>query len=289
MTLYILGSIAILFLVSTCYFFFYQSKGIIRIEHLLNLKRAYAMKATGPKRLIVGGSDVLYSFDTDKIEQETNKLTVNFGINVGLGLGFLLDEIERQIKPGDNVILCLAYSLYFKPAYNIFSYEYYRMFDKHQLRRFKWKQQIFYLLCNFKLNMTYKQKQFDITESGSYINVSSECLDDKKNKPLYFPAKFIETEATLLLEQFHERCKKRDIKMQITYPSTLGFNDYFEITYIKQLKTYLEENFNVIGKPENYFVSKKEIYNSVYHVNQLGQLERTNQLIVELREEEKHV
>ncbi|EDN8189242.1 hypothetical protein GSY37_14650 [Listeria monocytogenes] len=289
MTLYFLGFLAIFFLVGISYFFFYQSKGIIRIEHLLQLKRAYAKRATDSKRLIVGGSDVLYSFDTDKIEQETNKLTVNFGINVGLGLGFLLDEIERQLKPGDDVILCLAYSLYFKPAYSIFSYEYYRMFDKHQLRQFKWKQQIFYLLSNFKLNMTYKQKQFDISESGSYINVSGECLNLKKNKPLHFPEKFIETEATLLLEQFQELCIKKDIRLRITYPSTLGFNDYYEITYIKQLTAYLEENFNVIGKPADYFVSQKAIYNSVYHVNELGQLERTNRLITELREEGKYV
>ncbi|EIA7377616.1 hypothetical protein K7S98_002755 [Listeria monocytogenes] len=284
MTLYFLGAFVSLSLIGISYFFFYQSKGIIRIEHLLKLKIAYAKKATGPKRLIVGGSDVLYSFDTDKIEQETNKLTVNFGINVGLGLGFLLDEVKRQIKPGDDVILCLAYSLYFKPAYSIFSYEYYRMFDKSQLRRFKWKQQIFYLLSNFKLNMTYKQKQFDIAESGAYINVSGECLDGKKNKPLHFPEKFIETDATLLLEQFYELCLKKDIRLRITYPSTLGFNDYYDVTYISQLGTYLEENFNVIGKPADYFVSQKEIYNSVYHVNELGQLERTNRLITELRE-----
>ncbi|MBC2053965.1 hypothetical protein HCB16_11795 [Listeria welshimeri] len=289
MTFYFLGFLAILFLAGISYFFFYQSKGILRIEHLLKLKRAYAKRATGPKRLIVGGSDVLYSFDTDRIEQETNKLTVNFGINVGLGLGFLLDEVERQIKPGDDIILCLAYSLYFKPAYSIFSYEYYRMFEKRQLSRFNWKQQIFYLLSNFKLNMTYKQKQFDIAESGSYINVSGECLDDKKKKPLYFPEKFVETEATLLLEQFHEICKKKGIRVRITYPSTLGFNDYYEITYIKELTTYLEGNFNVIGKPVDYLVSQKAIYNSVYHVNKIGQLERTNRLINELREEENYV
>ncbi|MBC1826620.1 hypothetical protein HCI96_05620 [Listeria seeligeri] len=289
MTLFFLSSITILLLVGISYFFFYQSKGIMRIEHLLELKREYAKKTTGPKRLIVGGSDVLYSFDTDRIEQETKQLTVNFGVNVGLGMGFLLDEVKQQIQPGDEVILCFAYSMYFKPAYNIFAYEYYRMFDKRKLVRFNWKQHIYFLLSNFKLNMTYKQKQFDISESGAYINVSGECLADRKNKPLYFPANFVETEVTLLLENFCEMCKKQDIRVRLTYPSTLGFNTYNKITYIKQLTTYLEENFDVIGKPADYFVSHEAIYNSVYHVNMIGQLERTERLLTELKEESSYV
>ncbi|CAM4245092.1 hypothetical protein LIBO111022_12315 [Listeria booriae] len=275
----------VLVLIGCGYFFFYRSKGILRIKQLLDIKTKYAQQTTGAKRLIIGGSDVLYSFDTDKIERETAMPTVNFGVNVGLGMGFLLDEAKRQAKPGDEVVLCLAYSLYFKPAYDVFAYEYYRMFEKRQLTRFTWKQHAYYLIGNFKLNMGYKQKQFDISTSGAYVNVSGALLPDEKYKPLQFPVHFRETEAVLKLESFCEYCRQEGIRVRVTYPSTLGFEAYDDSLYLQQLVAYLEANYRVIGTPSDYFVPRAWIFNSVYHVNDIGQQVRTEQLLEEMRKE----
>ncbi|MBC2106416.1 hypothetical protein [Listeria booriae] len=271
-------------LLGMSYFFFYQAKGILRIKQLMEIKSTYATRTTGPKRMVVGGSDVLYSFDTDRVGRETSMPTVNFGVNVGLGMGFLLDMAREQAESGDDIVLCLAYSLYHKPAYDVFAYEYYRMYDKRKLTRFTWKQQAYYLIGNVKLNMGYKQKQFDIAESGAYINVSGALLPDEKNKPLQFPAHFTKTEAVLALEAFCEECKRKNIRVRITYPSTLGFDIYHESAYLAELTAYLHENYEVIGEPKNYFVPKTAIFNSVYHVNSIGQQERTERFIEELTE-----
>ncbi|EUJ23142.1 hypothetical protein PGRAN_09426 [Listeria grandensis FSL F6-0971] len=265
------------------YFFGYRSKGLLRIRHLLDVKTAFAADGDGPKRLIVGGSDVLYSFDTDRIGEETGIRTVNFGLNVGLGMGFLLDVARENVKPGDEVVLCLAYSLYFKPSYDVFAYEYYRMFRKRELRRFSWRRQMYYLLGNFKLNMAYRQKQFELAESGAYVRVRGSELEACKNKPLVFPTQFTRTAAVRDLEQFCQWCADQDVVVRVTYTSTLRFDVYDESSYLRELQAYLTANYEVIGEPWDYLVPHEQIFNSVYHVNEAGQRARTELFLREVR------
>ncbi|EUJ45771.1 hypothetical protein DFP96_102134 [Listeria rocourtiae] len=264
------------------YFFFYQAKGIVRIKRLLVVKETYATRIQGKKRLIVGGSDVLYSFDTAFLNEREELPHVNFGLNVGLGMQFILDTAMKNARSGDEIICCFAYSLYYRPNHDIFAYEYYRMYNRHKLKRFSLKEQAYYLFANVRLNFKFVEKKFDISECGSYQNIAFSDLDSSKNKPLRFPHHFEETEAIQALHRFVRMAKRKNINVKLTYPSTLGFDAYESSSYIADLKAYLESNFTVIGSPSDYFVPISEIANSVYHVNQIGQRKRTEKFLQEL-------
>ncbi|MBC1474828.1 hypothetical protein HB852_09390 [Listeria grandensis] len=286
--LVIVASVVVLLIAGILlYFFLYQAKGIVRIKRLLVLKENYAARIQGKKRLIVGGSDVLYSFDTALLNEQEELPHVNFGLNVGLGMQFILDAAMKNAKSGDEIVLCFAYSLYYRPNHDIFAYEYYRMYNRHKLKRFSQKQQVYYLLANLRLNVKFVEKQFDISECGSYQNIAISDLDASKNKPLRFPDHFEETEAIQALQRFIRMAKRRNIEVKLTYPSTLGFDTYENSSYIADLKAYLESNFTVIGAPNDYFVPLSEIANSVYHVNQIGQRRRTEQFLQEINNRER--
>ncbi|MBC6161833.1 hypothetical protein HB999_00055 [Listeria booriae] len=282
----VISFFALFIIVALLYYFFYQAKGIVRINRLLTLKEAYANQIQGKKRLIVGGSDVLYSFDTAFLNEKGGLPHVNFGLNVGLGMQFILDTAMKNAKSGDEIVFCFAYSLYYRPNLDIFAYEYYRMYNRHKLKRFSLKKQVYYLLANLRLNVKFVEKKFDISECGAYQNIAFSDLDPSKNKPLRFPEHFEETAAILALHRFVRMAKRRNIDVKLTYPSTLGFDAYEQSDYLAELKAYLESNFTVIGSPNDYFVPLSEIANSVYHVNQIGQKRRTEQFLQEIKERE---
>ncbi|MBC2326990.1 hypothetical protein [Listeria booriae] len=269
------------------YFFTYKAKGILRIRRLLETKEKYAVEIVGKKRLIVGGSDVLYSFDTALLNEKEALPHVNFGLNVGLGMQFILDTALENAESGDEIVLCLAYSLYYRPNNDIFAYEYYRMYDRKKLKCFSMQEQVYYLLANLKLNLKFVEKKFEISECGAYQNITMSDLAPSKNKPLRFPNHFEETEAIRALDEFMRETRARNIKVWLTYPSTLGFDEYNRSSYIEDLKEYLEYNYLVIGTPNDYFVPLSEIANSVYHVNQLGQHNRTKQFLKEVTRKER--
>lgn len=284
--LIICSAICILFGLACLYFYYYPSKGILRIKELERTKTKFSHKQVKSKRLILGGSDVLYSFDTEKMNRELRIPTVNLGTNVGLGLGYLLEYCKELAKPGDQIIACLAYSLYTNPPYYVFSFDYYRMFDKKKLNRFSFTTFIYYFFANLTYNFSYVQRKFTLGESGCYLNVRGSQLATEKDKPLAFPMTFSVTESLVLLAEFKAYCLENQIELAITYPSTLEFTDYRHSTYLRQLTEYLTSNYQIIGTPDDYFVPQNQIFNSVYHINEEGQLARTEKLIQSLRERE---
>lgn len=283
--MFFLGGSVIISIISmtlVLYFFTYPSKGILRIKELEDRKKKYAASFHTQKTLIVGGSDVLYGFNTDFLTQEIGEPVINFGTNIGLGLGFLLDSVKEELQPGDRVIACLAYSLYFNPPYHIFAFEYYRMYGRQHLVKFTCRQWFYYFFGNMKLNMEYKQKQFKVGKSGCYLDVRGTDFPDSKNRPLQFPSIFNQTKSLKVLEEFKDYCEVNKIELWITYPSTLFFPTYAKSAYLQDLQDYLRANYAVIGEADAYFVSLESIFNSVYHVNEQGQRSRTKKISEEL-------
>lgn len=63
----------------------------------------------GPRMIFVGGSNVAFGIDSEYIAQQLNFNPVNMGLHAGLGLEFMLKEVEASLKPGDLVIVSLEY------------------------------------------------------------------------------------------------------------------------------------------------------------------------------------
>lgn len=264
---------------------FAKSKRIVAMHNTMQKKIAYSASIETPKILLVGGSDVLYSFQSDVIAEKMQQPTVNLGLNIGLGAGFLLDVAKSQAKKGDTLIISFAYALYWRPMYDVFGFEYFRMYDRKKLRYFTLRQRLYYLLKNAALNQNFVETDFDISKSGSYINLNGSFLPSSKNIPLIFPDHFSINETIQGLKDLQVFCEQQDIELYLTYPSTMYFECYEKNDYLKELHKYLEGQFQVIGSPPDYFVPQQEIYNSVYHVNAKGQTKRTNDLLTFLKKE----
>ncbi|MEM6456278.1 MAG: hypothetical protein AAF772_14375, partial [Acidobacteriota bacterium] len=74
--------------------------------------RAKHMRAEGldqPALLFAGGSNLPYGIHSDVIEQGLQVPVANLGMNAGLGLDWILNEVRHFAQPGDAVVLSLEY------------------------------------------------------------------------------------------------------------------------------------------------------------------------------------
>jgi hypothetical protein len=62
-----------------------------------------------PRLLILGGSNVPFGIQSDRLEQALGRPVVNMGLVAGAGLDFMLSEIKPSLRRGDLVLLSLEY------------------------------------------------------------------------------------------------------------------------------------------------------------------------------------
>jgi hypothetical protein len=97
---------------------FYRSPDIAFSELLYRQKAVLvARRANEPKRIFaVGGSGVLFGIDCELIEKKLGIPSINYGVYAGLGLGYMLDRVQRDLRSGDIVILSPEYSCWGRNA-----------------------------------------------------------------------------------------------------------------------------------------------------------------------------
>jgi len=75
-----------------------------------NLKDNLLKSAKSPKILLVGGSNLAFGTDSQKLSSEFGINVVNTGLHVSLGSNFMLNWAEENIRgPGDIVIVSFEY------------------------------------------------------------------------------------------------------------------------------------------------------------------------------------
>lgn len=79
-------------------------------------KEAYE-KIKGPAVLLIGGSNLLYGVDTNKMSAQLDIPVYNFGLGASIGLEMMLKLSGSVVKPGDTVILSLENELLYTNPY----------------------------------------------------------------------------------------------------------------------------------------------------------------------------
>ena len=82
------------------------------ITELLRLKEDYARRAQSPKLVIFAGSNARFSHRCETIEKLLSMPCVNFGVARGIGMDYLLADLEPLLHPGDTVYMPLEYDWY---------------------------------------------------------------------------------------------------------------------------------------------------------------------------------
>jgi hypothetical protein len=79
------------------------------------IKHRYLEKASSPKIILLGGSNVFYGVDSALLEQRFNRPVINMALQAGIPLSLQANEIAPFLSPGDLVVLIPEYGYYVFP------------------------------------------------------------------------------------------------------------------------------------------------------------------------------
>jgi hypothetical protein len=259
-------------------------------QHLLDTVKS-------PRIILVGGSNVAFSVDSEKIAEHFGMPVINMGLHVDLGLRYMLNEIGPAIRKGDIVVIFPEYdhfsglSLDGRPrelgsvikfchecisgistptqVFNVVSgifeaseSDIFRAIKKPKVESKVYTRQGFNVWGDMVAHLD-KPAPSAFTDRLSQIKVSS-------------PNHAIE-----LLNTFYRELDTESVQVFMMFPA-IPLNEYKgQEGNFKALYTLIkaEVEIPIIGTPQDFIYAKKYFYDTFYHMNRFGREERTVHII----------
>jgi hypothetical protein len=239
-----------------------------------------------PKIVFVGGSNLAYGLDSALIKEAFSIPVVNMGLQRGLGLEFMFNQVNPYLNRGDIVVIVPEYMLLTgDKSY----YDLYYMIQAAALTN-NWRslankpvieiadallknnKAVFFYGSDIDTSRYGFNKEGDETAHLTLPNSNSLNIDDHEDTVNLVTIKQI--------YNFMTENSGRGIITLVIYPCLE--NNY----YIQHASTIaaIAENLNnqgikVLSKPQDFVYDKAYFYNSIYHLNSQGRKLRTNKII----------
>lgn len=72
-------------------------------------KLAHLQATPAPRLILVGGSNLAFGMDSPRLAQALGRPVLNMGLHAGLRLGFMVRQVEPELRPGDVVLVTPEY------------------------------------------------------------------------------------------------------------------------------------------------------------------------------------
>jgi hypothetical protein len=288
----------------------YSRASILKHERLAQLP--------SPKIVLVGGSNLAFGVDSQKIEQELDCQVVNMGMNGWLGIRFMLEEVRGTLKSGDTVVLSFEWDNFFKPveghgpsflgiiktnpaALSFLTFEQY----KFLLQAFSEvaKEKMGRLIKQELIRAGIRKQESTARElRGAFLN-AIEALEGfsphgdlishlSVETPLPFPlgqdliqkGTPVEKKAIEMMVEFAKEMSSRKIDVLVSYPPIPP--DVFErhsdsLNDIHRLLSKHKE-LSIPRDPVEFVFDRVNFFDTIYHLNRYGRPVRTHKVIEDL-------
>ena len=248
-------------------------------------------KTRSPKIIFIGGSNIAFGLDSEKIHNTFGMSVVNMGLYANFGLNFMLQSSMPYINSNDIVVLSPEYEHF----YGEFSYG---------------KKELMDLLCYYPegskyIKMTIRQIKAILISNSSRIRLVN--LHSNLNNEIYsrngfnkygdmvsylklnpiLPLREANIQSTefnesLLCElnKFVKYVNGRQARFIFLFPSITITKYNKEKTLIDTVYGRLKDNKLIsISSPQDHIYSDKYFYNTNYHLNSIGRQIRTDRVV----------
>ena len=273
-----------------------------------------------PRIILVGGSNVAFGIDSEKMEHELHLSVVNTGLYAGVGLPYQLSDLKPYLKDGDTIIIIPEYSQFFDDkdtgeveplaamiGINPLSILYLHPKSMREIPLIGVT--LFRHKANFALDVAESfflsipdshdqredaikdDKNFSYSRQGfnqygdevSHWNYTVQ-YDENYSTGSYLGNK-INYDQIELLNEFHHYAEKRNISVYLSF-SPIDQNEYQKnLTAYNQFHHTLKRNVSlpILGTIEEFSFPRAFFFDTKDHLNYQGVENRTEKLIFEIK------
>lgn len=268
------------------------------IANAYHKKEQILANSNSPKIMIIGGSNVIFGVSASQIEKTLKTPAINYGINAGLEVDYILHLSKKHLKKGDIAILPLEYEHFSKTKdLNRLRIAYILNYDRDYFSSLSILEKLQYLssisfdefILSFfatKNELNYNSQtinkngdetaNFDEHKINSFISRKSH--DKALNNPIFTPSF-----GTKKILEFAKWCEQNGVKMYLTWPSTIYFEEYSNPNYQKYFynleRYFASNNVDTLGTPNDFLYPLEYFYDTNYHLNANGMKIRTQKLV----------
>jgi len=254
-----------------------------------------------PKMVFVGGSNLAFGLDSERIERRTGYRVANMGMGFNMGLRFMLDLMLPRIGEGDLVVLVPEYNLFF----GLFDGDE-RLIDVLELYPegigyLRSPQQYYILARNLPRHVKFKLNRYLATlgrepdpnciycpqafnERGDVVRHLDEPSKDVASMSFLRRGTKVDGTAIAEINAFAAKVAERGARAVLLFPCIPDVHydqrkDGIERLY-ERLASELE--IPVLARPADYAFPVDHFYDWVYHLNRHGREVRTDRVISDL-------
>ena len=251
-----------------------------------------------PRLILVGGSNISLSINSQMIKDSLKVNPINTGISVNIGLVYMLDNTLKYIKDGDIIVVSPEYShFYDRKAYggedlvkvifdinpkevfnlrlqqlwNIVPFVPYYSFSKVRLSEY-----------SFALDTAEIYGRNSFNQYGD--NFRHWNLPQRSIRPLRPLTAEFDHFAIDRLYEFKIAAEKKGAIVYITFPALQETSFEIQKTAIDHVERELKQKeFTLLGNPERYIMPDSLMFDTPYHLIKSGVDLRTAMLIEDLK------
>lgn len=248
-----------------------------------------------PRLILLGGSNVGMSFDSQMLKDSLDINPINAGLHAGFGLKFILDNAVQYIKKGDVVILMPEYEQYKSETFYGEKDLVNLLIDvdpgKFSLIDVKHAEHIFLLMPSYlKIKLLpssyiYRRDNRPVAYLRSAYNKYGDAVahwgcdnaDNLDLAPVYGEP---DDNVIAYLKAWVKNVESQGAEVILSYPVYRRKSYNLSFRYISCLDSVLRANdFNVLGFPEDFVMLDSSFYDTRYHANRGGAVCRTEKVL----------
>lgn len=268
-------------------------------------------KLPSPKIVFIGGSNLAFGLNSEKVQKDLSIPVVNMGLHARLGLDFILNEVENYASTGDIIIISIEYSYpegsddrLISHIHDIFpeakSYLPLSNFQKINVIIEDVKQHFNQKVKHIQYSIENWNKPLDTLNYFVYNRAGFNDYGDvvrhlqmplSKNLTDRIDINSIDIQNHIIkMNKFHDKMIKKGVRVYFTY-SAFAESEYIKnLREIKNINKLIDDklDFSQLGTPADFVYPDNYFFDTVYHLHRVGREKRTLKLIEFLKKELSH-